>query len=283
MFCIQISREVRHFLIASTVLLGVLLHGEARAAQVTFSWDYTASGAAGFALYCGTSSGQYSTRIDVGNRTSYVLTGLAAGSSWFCVTTAYDAARLESPYSAQVSVAIPAGPVSPPPVVTPTTSFSLWAPGATPIVPTDGDVRSTEVGVKFSADRKGTISGMRFFKSSTNTGSHVASLWSAGGVLLGRATFASESASGWQQVNFATPVAIAAGVTYVASYHTDTGHYADDIGAFVEGLDNGPLHVLPDTAESPNGVYAYAATSTFPTTGWQASNYWVDVIFQPSP
>jgi len=39
------------------------------AGQASLQWDYTASGAAGFVLYCGTSSGNYTTRIDVGNTT----------------------------------------------------------------------------------------------------------------------------------------------------------------------------------------------------------------------
>ena len=32
--------------------------------------------------------------------------------------------------------------------------------------------------------------------------------------------------SGWQELDFSTPVAITAGTTYVVSYHTDAGHYA---------------------------------------------------------
>ena len=38
------------------------------------------------------------------------------------------------------------------------------------------------------------------------------------GVSLATATFTNETASGWQEVLFSTPVAITAGVTYVASY-----------------------------------------------------------------
>ena len=32
--------------------------------------------------------------------------------------------------------------------------------------------------------------------------------------------------SGWQELDFSSPVAVTAGTTYVASYHTSTGHYA---------------------------------------------------------
>ena len=96
---------------------------------------------------------------------------------------------------------------------------------------------------------------------------------------LASATFTNETASGWQQVTFATPVAITANTTYVASYHTNVGHYAEDDNYFTSGVDSGPLHALADGASGPNGVYAYGSTSTFPNNGYQASNYWVDVAF----
>ena len=40
-----------------------------------------ASGAAGFVLYCGASSASFTTRIDVGNTTSYTIPGLLAGAT----------------------------------------------------------------------------------------------------------------------------------------------------------------------------------------------------------
>ena len=57
-------------------------------------------------------------------------------------------------------------------------------------------------------------------------GIHKGSLWTLGGSLLAQATFTNESASGWQEVLFNTPVAITANTTYVASYHSPTGYYA---------------------------------------------------------
>ena len=156
---------------------------------------------------------------------------------------------------------------------------TLWSSLATPRNPAEPDSSAVEVGVKFTADVTGTITGIRFYKDSTNTGTHVGNLWTAGGTLLASATFGDETASGWQQVNFATPVAIQPNTVYVASYHTDVGHYAEDDNYFTSGVDSGPLHALADGASGPNGVYAYGSTSTFPTTGYQASNYWVDVVF----
>ena len=87
---------------------------------------------------------------------------------------------------------------------------TLWSSSATPQNPAEADSSAVEVGVKFTADVAGEITGIRFYKDSTNTGTHVGNLWTADGTLLASATFSGETASGWQQVNFATPVAIAA-------------------------------------------------------------------------
>src|SRR4029453_17974613 len=78
------------------------------AAQVTLRWDYTASGAAGFVLYCGPSSGSYSTRIDVGNTDTYTIGTLPVGATSYCAVSAYDSAKVESGYSNVLSVNIPA-------------------------------------------------------------------------------------------------------------------------------------------------------------------------------
>jgi hypothetical protein len=66
----------------------------------------------------------------------------------------------------------------------------------------------------------------------------------------------------------------------MASYHTNTGHYAIDPGYFKSAfLDNAPLHAPPDFFAGPNGVYAYGPNSTVPYLSYNGANYWVDVVF----
>ncbi len=86
--------------------------------------------------------------------------------------------------------------------------------------------------MKFQPESDGFITALRFYKGPANTGPHVGHLWTSGGTLLAQATFTGETATGWQQVALATPVAVTAGTTYVASYHTDSGHYAFDVNYF---------------------------------------------------
>src|SRR5262249_34403958 len=137
-------------------------------------------------------------------------------------------------------------------------------------------------GVKFQADTSGFITGIRFYKGAGNTGTHIGNLWSNTGSLLARATFSGETASGWQQATFASAVAVNASTTYVASYLAPNGHYAGDLNYFTASVDRAPLHALASAISGGNGVYVYSATSAFPNNSYQASNYWVDVVFSPS-
>jgi hypothetical protein len=150
---------------------------------------------------------------------------------------------------------------------------SLWSSSATPATPDSGDAQSIELGVKFTANSSGYITGIRYYKSAANTGVHTGSLWSASGQLLATATFTGEGGSGWQQVLFSTPVAVTAGTTYVASYHTTIGHYAVNRSFFTAPFVSGPL-IVPVNG----GVYSYGAGG-MPTQAYQSSNYWVDVLF----
>ena len=97
---------------------------------------------------------------------------------------------------------------------------------ASPATVDSDDPLSNELGVKFTSDVTGTVTGIRFYKAAANTGTHIGSLWTAGGTLLASATFTSESPSGWQTVLFSTPVAISPATTYVAGYFDPNGHYS---------------------------------------------------------
>ena len=113
----------------------------------------------------------------------------------------------------------------------------------TPSTVDSGDGLSANLGMAFTTDTNGYITGARFYKASTNTGTHVGSLWSASGTLLAQATFTDETASGWQQVSFSTPVAVTAGTTYIVSYYAPNGHYS--VGtSLTNQLNAPPLYAL---------------------------------------
>ena len=159
-------------------------------------------------------------------------------------------------------------------------TMTIWPSNAVPGTVDAGTDAPVELGVKFHSDIRGYITSVRFYKAAANTGTHIGDLWTTNGTLLATATFTGETASGWQQVNFAAPVSINSNTIYVAAYHCNNGHYSADDNYFAtSGVDNPPLHVPANGVSGPNGVYTYGAGSVFPSNGFNADNYWVDVVF----
>ena len=182
---------------------------------------------------------------------------------------------------------IGAGPASVPSgAVTPTAgssscSCTLFGAAPPPGAADGGDAgANVELGVKFTADVPGFVTGVRFYKFGANTGTHAGSLWSSSGSMLATATFTNESGTGWQQVTFSSPVAVTAATTYIASYHTTAGHYSFSGNVFGSPFDNPPLHAPASGASGGNGVFAYGASS-FPNQSYNAANYGVDLVFSP--
>jgi hypothetical protein len=196
------------------------------------------------------------------------------------------ATNTATPAGTATNTTTPTATLTPSPTATATATATpqtcpctIWPATAAPAVAAANDPNQVELGVKFRSDVAGYISGVRFYKGSTNTGQHIGNLWTSTGTLLATATFSNETASGWQQVSFSPAVAISANTTYVASYHTNTGNYAVDDSYFTStGVDRAPLHALANGVD-PNGVFAYSSTSTFPNQTYNAGNYWVDVVF----
>ena len=162
------------------------------------------------------------------------------------------------------------------PVVCPCTVFQ---PTDVPTNPKENDGNSIELGFKFRTSQNGFITSIRFYKGAGTSGTHSGHLWSSDGTLLANVTFTGEGASGWQQVDFATPVAVTSGTTYVASVFSSSGDYAFSNPFFTQAVVNGPLTALANGDDGPNGLYKYTSAPAFPTDNYQTSNYWIDVVF----
>jgi hypothetical protein len=88
--------------------------------QATLSWNAPTTNEdgtpltdlAGYKVYYGTATGNYTKNIDVGNVNTFSITGLQTGTYYF-VATAYNTAKLESSYSNEVSKAITNKPSAP--------------------------------------------------------------------------------------------------------------------------------------------------------------------------
>ena len=121
--------------------------------------------------------------------------------------------------------------------------------------------------MKFRSDVAGFVTGIRFYKYALNTGTHVGNLWSSTGTRLATATFTGE-----------TRVGLAAGDLRVAGGDRGEHGLRRVVPLPQRALQRDarttsrrrawtrpPLHALANGVSGGNGVFAYGATSTFPT------------------
>lgn len=130
-----------------------------------------------------------------------------------------------------------------------------------------------EMGTKIAVDKTMRLTGIRFYKDAGETGTHIGRVWSSTGTQLGTATFASESASGWQTATLTSPITLTANTTYVVSVGLNS-RFVMSTSGLATSVVNGPLHSVADGA---NGVFGNSA-GTFPTGSWSNSNYFVDAV-----
>lgn len=103
----------------------------AQTAEIQLAWDKPTTNAdgtpltdlAGYKIYYGHQSKNYQFVLDVKNQTSYTITGLESGKTYYFAVTAYDIVRNESNFSNEVNVTIPSSGDSPPP---PMDSVQIW-------------------------------------------------------------------------------------------------------------------------------------------------------------
>lgn len=104
----------RNLLFFSVLLLALLITVWAHAEQVTLAWNAnTEPDLAGYRLHYGSAANSYAVHVDVHKVTTYTVTGLTAGQTYYFAATAYDTAGNESGYSNQVVHSVPATNAAP--------------------------------------------------------------------------------------------------------------------------------------------------------------------------
>jgi hypothetical protein len=139
----------------------------------------------------------------------------------------------------------------------------------------DGTGVNYELGTLLRSNTTGQIAAIRFWKDAKESGTHTGHIWSRTGQVLASVAFANETASGWQQQALTTPLAIVANTTYVVSVNTGNTFYVDTASGLASQVINGSLISVVGN----DGVYG--GTGKFPTSSWQKSNYFRDVVFVP--
>ena len=137
------------------------------------------------------------------------------------------------------------------------------------------DGTGLELGIKFQSARAGRIIAVRYWKSPSDSGTHVGRIWSSNGLLLTSVTFTGETASGWQQQAIPAPLTVTANTTYVVSVNV-ISYYVVTSSGLATSVVNGDLSSVADGA---NGLYG--SPGAFPTGSYQSSNYFRDIVFEP--
>ena len=161
---------------------------------------------------------------------------------------------------------------------------SLWGDTAVPAVAAQTTPAPSSWASSSSSTSPATITGIRFYKGAGNTGhARRPPLDAARARCSPRRPSPARRRPGWQQVDFATPVAITANTTYVVSYYAPAGGYAVNGGYFDDDRRRQrPAARAVQHGVGRNGVYVYGG-SGFPTNTFNATNYWVDVVFDVAP
>src|SRR5579863_270740 len=96
----------RTFSLAAVVFFAAVAARGNQSVSLTWDPDFSAD-TVGYYLYLGTISGDYTTKIDVGNNTVITISGLVDGSINYFVVRAYNSARIESPPSNEALFVVP--------------------------------------------------------------------------------------------------------------------------------------------------------------------------------
>lgn len=150
----------------------------------------------------------------------------------------------------------------------------------------------------YTFDAAGTVTAIRFWCPSTNTGTYTVGLYQqtaadtpgpGAGTLL---AFASVLAAGvtpdtWNNVTI-TSQAVSSGNVYVAACHRSSGRYVATPGAFTSaGISNGGINALQSGATAGPGIildgtFDISATLAYPASNFGQPDYFVDVVYTAS-
>ena len=137
----------------------------------------------------------------------------------------------------------------------------------------DGPTTNYELGMKFIPAVNGQITAIRYWKDSSETGTHTGRIWNASGSQLTSVVFSGETSSGWQQQALPTPLSVTAGAQYTVTVNTGATYYVFTQNGLQTKITNGNLSSVVGT----NGVFG--SVGQYPTQTWNSSNYFRDIVF----
>jgi len=152
-------------------------------------------------------------------------------------------------------------------------SYSVWPDSVVPASPVDTDRTRTTLGLEFSTASAGQVSAIEVYRGPGGAVPQDATIWAPDGRALAVADFADPEGTGWLVAELPEPVTLTPGQRYVASYTAPRGGYAGDNDALA-------TPVVRDALTAWRGVFTRGQGR--PDQTYQQSNYYVDVVFEPT-
>lgn len=164
--------------------------------------------------------------------------------------------------------------------------------------PASGDVdngAAITTGVRFTVDSNTTVTAVRFWVPTTNTGTYTVGLYETTasdpggtGTLLQTASAASGTLVAGQFNNVSiTPQAVTTGKVYTAAVHASSGRIVATSAAFSgAAISNGGITLLqvgtdpnpPGLGTMFNGVFKEGAALAYPDSAFNGTDYFADVV-----
>lgn len=168
------------------------------------------------------------------------------------------------------------------------TAYTLFSQPANPASLTDDSADYT-MGVQFSVNQSGCTLTAVWFWSAPGAGAlpDTIALYAVTGASLVHSETASWSGaagSGWVRAAFSSPPSLTSGTNYKAAIFENTGnffysgtpHYWDT-GPGAGGITNGPLSAPANSgADGGQDTFTNSSSLSYPSTSFNAANYWVD-------
>lgn len=133
------------------------------------------------------------------------------------------------------------------------------------------DSTAYEMGLRFTSAVPGRIMAIRYWRATSETGSHTGRIWNSSGTQLTSVVFTGESSSGWQEQALSSPLAIAANTTYTVSANINS-HYVSTTQGLASSINSGNLTALA-------GGGRYGSIGIYPITLFNNNNYFRDIVF----
>jgi len=130
-----------------------------------------------------------------------------------------------------------------------------------------------EVGTVFTTSQIGKVTALKFYKWKNDAWLYTLKLY-ANGYVAASTTYTS-TATGWITVPI-TPVQIFPTITYIVSYYSPSGYY--------QAVNTYAFPITIGSLKATKSVYKYGTlSSTVPTSTFQTSAYFADVVFAQDP